>query len=495
MIDTLVRAFRGTVRSPARTLLVVLLLAAGLSFALTSLALSFAADDELQKIKQTTGVQAGVSLSPDQFAEAIQLEFQRSAASGEPFDSTRVGQHITPLNSKQAEQIADLPYVKQVQAFTIAAVEYDLLNRKAGRENDLVLGTLNIALPDAVVTGTQDAAFLADFQTGVKQLKDGRLFTTEDKGKNVIVIDQETAAFENIAVGDKLVLKGLIIPPEGEAPPPKPQYRKATAEIIGTYADLETASLGGFSPARIEAWYAPIDTVRKLQQPANRDSLSAIAITYDNVDNVNRLRGDILNMLDSDLFVLTTTEDRFQDIANPVDRMRNTSFIGTVAGLTVVGLIMMMLMALVVRGRLREIGILKAVGARNRHVILQFALETTGLAVVAVLVAVPISLGSNSLIADAFRGSTEVNERQQSNNQQGPNLGAGARALTDAPVIDDPVRTEEVEAALKDVNASVSSDLIALAAVIAVGLGLLGALVPIVAVLRLRPAEVLRLEG
>jgi len=94
VIDTLLRAFRGTARSPVRTVLVVLLLAAGLSFALTSLALAFAADDELNKIKQTTGVEAGVSVNPDQFQSAIQAEFDRSQRENVPFDSNRIGQVV-----------------------------------------------------------------------------------------------------------------------------------------------------------------------------------------------------------------------------------------------------------------------------------------------------------------------------------------------------------------------------------------------------------------
>src|SRR3990170_6592509 len=130
--------------------------------------------------------------------------------------------------------------------------------------------------------------------------------------------------------------------------------------------------------------------------------------------------------------------------------MRNTSLLGMIAGLAVVGLIMVMLMALVVRGRLREIGILKAVGARNRHVILQFAAETIGIAAVAVLVAVPIGLATNSLIADVLRPSAEV-EKKATAPDTGPNLGPGGAALTDAPILDDPVSEEEREAVLEEV--------------------------------------------
>ncbi len=498
MLDTLIRAVRGVIRSPIRSLLVVLLLAAGLSFALTSLALAFAADDELEKIKQTPEfVQAGVSINPGQFQRAIQAEINRSLGSGGRFDSNRIGQAIEPLTADQADQIRALPYVQRVEVFTIAAAEYDLPNRGAGRENDLNTPLGAISLPDAVITGTGDGTFLTDFQTGGKRLEEGRLFTADDASNAVIVIDQDTAAFEDLKVGDRIVLKSQVLPRAGEAPPAEPEFLEAEAQIIGIYSDLEAATQGGFSPARIEAWYAPTGLVRQLQGPDGQDSVSQIAIVYDNVDNVERLKADLGQMFDPDLFTITTTEQRFEDISDPVQTMRSSSLLVTVAGLAVVGLIMVMLMALVVRGRLREIGILKAVGARNRHVILQFAAETIGIAAVAVLVAVPTVLLTSSIVAGALRPDATVERRGSvtSTTGNGPDLGAGARALTAAPVIDDPVQTKDREAVLKEVDASVDSQVIVLAAVIAVGLGLLGALVPIVAVLRLRPAEVLRLEA
>lgn len=500
MIDTFIRAFRGTVRSPIRTLLLVVLLAAGLSFALTSLALSFAADDELKEIKESQGIDAGVIINPDQSARAIQEEFQRSQEEDEQFDTSRVAAAIKPLTTEHADLISSLPYVREgsVEVYTAAAVEYELPDREAGRENDLNLGPLQIALPDAIVTGARDPSTLPDFEPGKKELREGRLFGPADAEKNIIVIDQDTAAFEDLSVGDTIVLKAEIPreeTEEGEEPPPEPEFREVEAEIVGIYADLESSSAQtGFTPARIEAWYAPIKLVRDLQDPEDHDTLTKIAFQIDSVDSVPLLKADIAELLDPELYTLTTTEERFEQIADPVRSMRDTSRLGMVAGLGVVALIMVLLMALVVRGRLREIGILKAVGARNRQVILQFALETIGVTVVAVGLAVPLGLATNNLVAEAFRGDAEVEQREINNqNSQGVG-GAGATVLSEAPVATE-VRTEDVEAVLEEVNASITPEIIGVAAGITVALGLLGAMVPIVAVLRLRPAEVLRLEA
>jgi hypothetical protein len=57
------------------------------------------------------------------------------------------------------------------------------------------------------------------------------------------------------------------------------------------------------------------------------------------------------------------------------------------------------------------------------------------------------------------------------------------------------VLTEDVEAALDQIDASVSADVIAIGAAVAIALGLLGTAVTLLTVLRQRPSEVLRLEG
>jgi ABC-type antimicrobial peptide transport system permease subunit len=491
-----------------RSLLVVVLLAAGISFALTSVALAIAAGDQIDKIKLTTGVEAGVSISPQQFQQAILAEAERAQAEDEEFDRSRINELIEPLTAEHAEAIAALPYVRGVQVFTIAAVEYDLPGVEeeeegeseeeetpagggpAGQGNNLPTPIGNISLPDAIITGTEEAAFVADFRSGSKELTEGRLFDTDDAGSKVVVIDQNTATLEELAIGDFIVLKAQIPPEEGEESE-EPEFWEVEAEIIGVYQDLETATQGGFGRVSIAAWYAPIGVVRELQDPEEAEVLSAISLVYASVDDAAQLRTDVEGMLDPDLFTLTTSEERFEDISDPLETMRSTSLLVMAAGLAVVGLIMVMLMALVVRGRLREIGILKAVGARNRQVILQFALETVGISIVAVALALPAVFATNTFLPELIRPAAEVEEVAQ----DGPGFGPGARALVNAPISDDPVRTEEIEEVLNQVDASVSVEVIGIAAVIAIGLGLLGALVPIVTVLRLRPAEVLRLEA
>ena len=305
------------------------------------------------------------------------------------------------------------------------------------------------------------------------------------------MIDQNIATTEGLSVGDKITLEGGLGPFENDDGSDLPAVE---AQIIGIYQDLETATEGGFAFA-LTTWYAPLDVLRALQGDVTGNVLDSITVVVDTTDDLARLKADLPTIADPDLFTLTTTEAELEQVAGPVETMRNASIVVMVVGLAVVGAIMLLMMALVMRGRVREIGILKAIGARSRQIVAQFALETVGIAVVAAAIAVPSVFAINTFLPDLLRPSAEASAQEENAPGFPGGPGGGRAILVGGPSIGDPVRTEEIEAALNEIDASVSAEVIVAAAAAAIELGLLGSAVTIVAVLRLRPAEVLRMEA
>jgi ABC-type lipoprotein release transport system permease subunit len=520
LIDTIVRAWKGAVRSPLRTTLVIALLAVGLSFALTSVALALAAEDELDKVKATTGVEASITVNPNQFRAAIQEQLEQADEDGVDIDIGEITSQVESLTPADAEAIEALPYVRNAEGLAVAPVSYAIPGREDDEDEQPEPEVPEVEIPegqpgaggavrlqgftppDATLTGTDDPAFLSDFQDGSKSLIDGRLFGPEDEGQNVVVIDENTATLEGLSVGDTVTLSSLALfrGPAAGASEEEIVAPEVEAEIIGIHQNLDTASEGGFG-FTIEEWYAPLDVVRQLDD-SDDENLSSISLVVDSVDDFDQLRMDLGEIIDPELFALTTSEDSFETISDPIETMRNTSVVVMVAGLGVVGLIMVMLMVLVMRGRLREIGVLKAIGAKSRQVISQFALETIGVAVIAVVIAIPSVFAINTFLPDLIRPTAEAaaEEEVQGGFQGGgpgggPGGGGFGRITVAGQAIDDPVLTEDIEAALDEIDASVSVEVIAVGAAAAIGLGLVGSVVTMVAVLRLRPAEVLRMEG
>ena len=503
-MDTVIRAAKGALRSSTRTLIVVLVLAVGLSFALTSVALAIAAEDELDKIKQTTGVEASLSVNPEQFQAAISKALEEAGGDPRNIDPDAVDSQIEQLTDEHLAAIEQLPYVRNASGMKTQPVdlvtpgeeqEEETPDPGPGAQSDAdgpgvqIVGTP----PDAILTATDDAAFLSDFSAeGNKRLVDGRLFDASDEGKSVVIVGQNTATTEGLKVGDSVTLEGAGLTGEEGSDPPSIE-----AEVIGIYEDLDTSSEGGFA-LDINEWYAPLSVLRALQNDPADNSFDSISVVVDTSDDLTRLESDLESIADPDKFTLRTNADELAQISDPIETMRNTSFVVMVVGLAVVGAIMVLLMALVMRGRLLEIGILKAIGAKSRQIVAQFALETAGIALIAVLIAVPSVLVTNTFLPGLLRPSAEASAAEEDGPEfAGPGGGSGGfRAVRiGGPNVADPVRTEDIEASLNKIDARLSPEVIGASAAAAIGLGLLGSAVMIVAVLRLRPAEVLRMEA
>jgi putative ABC transport system permease protein len=95
-----------------------------------------------------------------------------------------------------------------------------------------------------------------------------------------------------------------------------------------------------------------------------------------------------------------------------LDSVKNISFIAFIAALGTAGLIILLIMVMLVRERRREIGVLKAIGAPNRTIGLQFVLEALVLAALGSAVGAAIASFASGGIASALISSTAPARRR-----------------------------------------------------------------------------------
>jgi len=234
------------------------------------------------------------------------------------------------------------------------------------------------------------------FTGELEVLPGGRLFEPGDV--EVAVLDFEISQRLGVDVGDTILVAG-----DGSA--------ELNLTVIGIMTPLEKdeeASEGGFgmqfsSGSDGDTISVPYDTMELLWGPAD-DVLVTLVRTepgYD-VDEVADRAEETLNARGSEISAVTYT-----DISEVIGTMTSTisAFLAGIAGISLLvgGVGVMNTMFTSVLERTKEIGVMKAVGAKNSHVLTIFLIESGLMGLVGGIVGTLLGLGL-SAVASSFIG-------------------------------------------------------------------------------------------
>ncbi|MFE4196380.1 ABC transporter permease [Paenarthrobacter sp. NPDC056912] len=227
------------------------------------------------------------------------------------------------------------------------------------------------------------------------------------------------------------------------------------------------------------------------------DELSTMIVTVNSMENVDSTKTAVQAALGSDKADVTQGQRNLETAVSSLDSVKNISLVAFIAALATAGLIILLIMVMLVRERRREIGVLKAIGARNRTIGLQFVLESLVLVALGSVVGAAIASLASGGIASALI-SSNTSTTAATTTQRGAGLagampnggvpgGGGFGGAQGGPF-------GGASQLLTSVTASASPGVIAagIAAVFAVAI--IGALVPALLTARIRPIEVLRGE-
>jgi putative ABC transport system permease protein len=203
----------------------------------------------------------------------------------------------------------------------------------------------------------------------------GRWFEAGDD--RVIVINRETADDNNIEVGDTVTLNLFEL---GDA-----EWR-----VAGLF---QTIFAGGFDA---EPVYAPRAAVYEATKRYNEGSRllvrtspqdpETVALVYNALKDVYETRN-----MDIDVFVSGTTPEDRAFAANQFDITLNMMLALAVIVAVVGGISLMGALSISVVERTREIGVMRAIGARSRTILGMFVMEGVLQGMLSWLIAVPIS--------------------------------------------------------------------------------------------------------
>jgi len=431
-MNMLRRSLRNLFRSPLRTTLMVALLAVSIGLGLIMFTVHDATESQLESI----GTQIGTEITI------------RPAGS---FGGMGGGE---PLAQEDVDKLSDIDHVVSVQASVQTRYTGDSL------ESGIQPGTLGPGGRPGGDGSTGGAPrtmgiMVMGFDTGVSitdvtlmggaQMKivEGRYFTIYETDADVMVIGQALADANDLEVGDTVDIEGTSV------------------TVIGIY--------DGGQVFGNNMLVMPVGTAERL---FDIDGVTSVTVVADDVDNVDGVVSSIRQIFDEDTADVVTAKDMYARIDESVSSAANTSTIGMIAGFAIATVVVLFSVALLVRQRVKEIGILKAIGASNRQIGLRFSLETLAISLVAgvigALMTYPLAQKVANLLVDS--GSTS----------QGGGPGGGMFS--------------PVGGTIAGMHVAVSPWVFLYALAIAAALAVLASVLPAWYIARVKPAEVLRNE-
>lgn len=147
---------------------------------------------------------------------------------------------------------------------------------------------------------------------------------------------------------------------------------------IFTVIGVLTEQASGANYSSDDIVYIPITTAQRLMKSASIRNFSIEAKTSDVVDSVvTKVKAMLLKVFkDEDTYRVQNQAEMLSKVSDISGTM--TTFLGFIAGISLFigGIGIMNIMLVTVTERTREIGIRKAIGAKRKHILLQFLVES-----------------------------------------------------------------------------------------------------------------------
>jgi len=419
------RAIRNLIRSPFRTGAIVAVLAISIGLALIMVTVHGATENQLGAI----GTQIGTEITVRPAGR-----FGTMGGNG-------------TLAQEDVDKLSDIPHVVSVQGSIQTQYTGDSLESAVGQGGQGGQG--GSSSPSRFRMGIMVMAFDVATETptltgGAEiNLVEGRYFAIDENDADVMVVGKALADKNGLVIGSKVDINGTQV------------------EVIGIY---DSGQLFGNNMLVM-----PVGTAQRL---FDLEGVTSVTVQADDVKNVNAVVNSIREIFPESVADVTTAQDMYQRINSSVANAQSTSQMAMIVAFVVAAVVILVSVVLMVRQRVKEIGILKAIGASDRQIGLQFGVETLAVSVAAAitgaLLTFPLAQKVGDLLISGSSTSTGVVGRG--------GFGGG------------------LVSRVAGVNVAVSPEVFLYALGIAIALAVVASILPAWYISRVKPAEVLRYE-
>jgi putative ABC transport system permease protein len=280
-------------------------------------------------------------------------------------------------------------------------------------------------------TATENPTLMGDAQMNIVE---GRYFTTDENNADVMVVGQALADKNSLTIGSMVAINDTSV------------------KVIGIY---DSGQVFGNNMLVM-----PIGTMQRL---FSLSGVTSVTVQADDVNNVDAVVSSIREIFPESVADVTTAQDMYQRINSSVASAQSTSQMAMIVAFIVAGVVILFAVVLMVRQRVKEIGILKAIGASNRQIGLQLGGEALGMSVMAAIIGALITYPLAQKVANLLVASP------------GGGFGGGITRVA-------------------GINIAVSPEVFLYALGIAIALAVAASIFPAWYISRIKPAEVLRYE-
>jgi putative ABC transport system permease protein len=210
----------------------------------------------------------------------------------------------------------------------------------------------------------------------------GRWLSAQDAGR-VLVIPRQTAEDYKINVGDKITLDLGV-------------YGKDSWQVIGLY---EPVFVGGFSSANL---YAPMETLYKLSKKYNRASQIMVRTTAHDEASVTAITKSLKEVFEQHSLKVSASTTQLE--ARATNEWQFSLVTTMLLALSIIvaivgGIALMGALSIGVIERTKEIGVLRAIGARSRTILGVFVMEGVLQGLISWMIAIPLSFAVSPIAA------------------------------------------------------------------------------------------------
>ncbi len=475
-MNTFTLGVRNAFRNIVRTISIVTILGFSIGLCLVMLIARQAVGSKIADVKSSIGTT--ITIAPAGFTNFSQAN---NALTTDTLDAVRTLPHISSLAENLTDRLttigANQPSFGRFSDDTSSNAQTNLLSPVtlntdgAGGDRGFRIfvhggGSLpaNFSLPIPIV-GTTDPAKLSNNDA---VLTSGTMIDGT-KDNNNAMVSTSMASKNNLRVGSTFTAYGQTL----------------------TVAGL-------FSTGNQAADSTIVVSLPALERLTGQTGAVTNAIaTVDSLDNLAATTSAVKSTLGSNADV-QSAQDEADAAIQPLENVANISLVSLIGAIIAGSVIILLTMVMIVRERRREIGILKAIGASNTRVILQFMSEAATLTLLGAAIGVIIGTADGGPVTNMLVSSSASTTNATTDSRSGPGGGRtfttrsfGARPITGGIL---QRGGTGVANTVRNVGVNIGWNVLIYSLSAALAIAIIGSSLAGLLIARVKPYEVMRME-